>query len=129
MPMQLVFDDDSGIPIPLDDCIQEAWMLQCDRAFQSGGIDRFRERLAQCFATSLNECLDPDLKPPTEAQLKYATAIARGLGIPLPSEALRFRGPMAEFIDRFAETMRQRRHSYVGDGSEPSRAKSVGRTK
>ncbi|WP_445143364.1 hypothetical protein [Dyella sp. Tek66A03] len=113
MPVQLLLDDDGGIPIPLDDCTQEAWMLQFERACQSGAVDGFRERLAHCFATSLVECLDADLKPPTEAQLKYATAIARELGIALPSETLRFRGPMAEFIDRFADAMKQKRRSYL----------------
>lgn len=113
MQMQLVLDDDGGIPLPLDDCTQEAWVLQYERASDAGAIDGFRERVAHCFATSLIECLDPDLKPPTDPQLKYATAIARELGISLPSEALRFRGPMAEFIDRFAEAMRQKKRSYL----------------
>jgi hypothetical protein len=115
MPLQLVVDDEGGIPIPLDDNVREAWVLQYDRASSSGGIDRFRERLAMCFASCLAECLDPDLKPPTEAQLRYATDIARQLGIPLPAEALRFRGAMAEFIDRFADTLRQKRRDYLHD--------------
>jgi hypothetical protein len=115
--MQLVLDDDTGIPIPLDDCLREAWLLQYSRASLYGGIDRFRERLAACFALSLNECLDADLKPPTAAQLRYATSIARELGIALPSEALRYRGPMAEFIDRFADAFRRKRSGYLGDSS------------
>lgn len=107
--MRLVLDEDGDIPIPLDDPIQEAWMLQYHRALHSGSIDTFRARLAQCFAVSLTECLDADLKPPTPAQVQYATDIARQLGIPLPPEALRFRGPMGEFIDRFSEALRQKR--------------------
>jgi hypothetical protein len=113
MPVQLVFDDDGGISIPLDDCIQEAWVLQYSRAESAGAIDGFRDRLAACFASSLTECLDPDLKPPTDAQLKYAMAIARDLGVPLPPEALRFRGAMAQFIERFAEVHKQRRQKYL----------------
>lgn len=116
MPVQLILDDDGGIPIPMDDCIQEAWVMQYERASHAGAVDGFRERLAHCFATSLIECLDPDLKPPTDAQVKYATDIARELGIPLPPEALRFRGSMAEFIDRFADAMRQKRRSYLRQG-------------
>jgi hypothetical protein len=118
MPVQLILDDDGSIAIPLDDCTQEAWVLQQERAFQAGAINGFRERLAQCFAMSLIECLDADLKPPTEAQVKYATAIARDLGIPLPPEVLRFRGPMADFIGRFADVMRQKRqHNLERDNS------------
>ena len=109
--MQLVLNDEEVIPIPLDDFVQEAWVLQYNRASFQGAIDGFVERLAACFASSLAECLDSDLKAPTDAQLKYATAIARDLGIALPSEALRFRGAMAEFIDRFADAHKRRRRS------------------
>ncbi|OZB58041.1 MAG: hypothetical protein B7X39_18730 [Lysobacterales bacterium 14-68-21] len=107
--MRLVLNDEDDIPIPLDDPIHEAWLLQYDRALHSGSIESFQARLAQCFAVSLIECLDVDLKPPTAAQVKYATDIARQLGIPLPYEVLRFRGSMGEFIDRFAEVFRQKR--------------------
>ncbi len=111
--MRLVLNDDEDIPIPLDDPIHEAWTLQYDRALHSGSIESFQARLAQCFAVSLTECLDADLKPPTPAQVQYATDIARQLGIPLPPEVLRFRGSMGEFIDRFAEALRQKRGGSV----------------
>lgn len=111
MPVQLILDDEGSILVPVDDCTQEAWMLQFERAAQADAIDSFRERLGQCFAQSLVECLDPDLKPPTEAQLKYATVIARELGLALPSEVLRFRGPMTQFIQRYADVRQQRRRN------------------
>lgn len=111
-PMQLVLNDESEIHIPLDDCLQEAWLVQCARASGSDGIEGLHARLAHCLAASLIECLDADLKPPTEAQLRFAMSIARELGIALPCEALRFRGPMAEFIGRFADSFRQKRRSY-----------------
>jgi hypothetical protein len=116
--MQLVLNDEDAISIPLDDCAREAWVLQYERAHLSGEMDQFRRRLAQCLANSLAECLDPDLKLPTEAQLKYATQIAREMGVSLPSEALRFRGSMAEFIGRFADAFRQKRRSYLHQDSE-----------
>jgi hypothetical protein len=56
----------------------------------------------------LIECLDADLKPPTAAQIQYATDIAKHLGVPLPSEALRFRGAMGEFLTRFSDAFRQK---------------------
>jgi hypothetical protein len=107
--MQLVLNDEEVIPIPLDDFVQEVWVLRYNRASFAGAMDGFVERLAVCFASSLAECLDPDLKAPTDAELKYATVIARDLGVALPSEALRFRGVMAEFIDRFADAYKRRR--------------------
>lgn len=108
--MQLVLDDDSDIPLPLDEPTRAAWMVQCGRAEVDGATDRLRKRLAQCFATSLVECLDADLRPPSAAQLKYATDIARILGISLPAEAIRFRGEMSEFIARHAEALTLRGH-------------------
>jgi hypothetical protein len=110
MPLQLILDDESGIPIPLDESAREAWQLQFDRANHAGGAEMLRERLANCFANSLAECLDPDLKPPTEAQVLYATAITRELGLSLSSEALRYRGAMSEFIDRYVDAFKHRRH-------------------
>lgn len=111
--MRLVLDDEDDVPIPLDDPTQEAWILQYGRALHSGCLESFQVRLAQCFAISLTECLDADLKPPTSAQVQYATDIARQLGIPVPPDVLRFRGPMGEFIDRFAEVLRQKRKGHL----------------
>lgn len=109
MSFQLVINEELGIPIPLDNLTQEAWQIQYERAAEQGLIEGFYQRLGVCFASTLNECLDPDLKPPTEAQLKYATAIARDLNVGLPPEALRFRGAMTEFLARFADAHKQQR--------------------
>lgn len=111
--MQLVLTDEDAISIPIDDCVREAWILQYNRAHLSGGIDRFRERLAVCFAISLAQCLDSDLQPPTSTQMAYATSIARELGVALPAETLRFRGAMSDFIDRFSESLSRKRQSYL----------------
>ncbi|WP_369929377.1 hypothetical protein [Xanthomonas sp. NCPPB 2632] len=106
--MQLVLDDDSDIPLPLDEPTREAWLVQWGRAELDGGVERLHRRLAQCFATSLVECLDADLRPPSPAQLKYATDLARKLGVSLPAEVIRYRGETMEFIDRHAEALRTR---------------------
>lgn len=107
--MHLLLDDGSEISITLDDWLLDAWQLQCGRSSSTGEMDRLRDRLAMCIAPALAECLDSDLKPPTEAQVRYAMAIARALGIALPSEALRYRGGMTNFIDRFVDSFRQKR--------------------
>ena len=115
MVMQLMLNDEASIAIPVDDFIREAWELQMDRAVESKVVDKFYDRLAECFASSLAECLDPDLKLPTEAQVRYATDISRDLGIPIPAEVFRFRGAMSEFIERFADRHKNRRHSRSED--------------
>ncbi|KJV34782.1 hypothetical protein [Luteibacter yeojuensis] len=107
--MQLVLDDDSDIPLPLDAPTREAWLVQYGRAELDGGIERLRRRVAERFALSLIECLDTDLKPPTAAQLTFATDIARQLGVSLPAEAIRYRGEAMAFIRRYADLLGERR--------------------
>ncbi|PMQ03799.1 hypothetical protein DyAD56_17965 [Dyella sp. AD56] len=109
MSLQLILDDEGCIPIPLDESALEAWQLQFERALHAGTTGGLMERLANCFASGLVECLDPDLKPPTEAQVLYATAITRELGLSLNAEALRYRGAMSEFINRHADNFKDRR--------------------
>ncbi|GLQ98987.1 hypothetical protein [Dyella mobilis] len=111
MSFQLTINEEVFIPIPMDNLTLEAWQLQYGRAAEQGAIEGFYKRLGMCFATTLSECLDADLKPPTQAQLKYATAIARDLNLALPPEALRFRGAMTDFLGRFAEVHKQQRRT------------------
>ena len=69
MSLQLVLDGSDGIDIPLEDSLLAAWRLQLDRAVLTRSTFAMTERLAACFAASLCQCLDPDLRPPTEKQL------------------------------------------------------------
>ncbi len=109
MSFQLVFDDTTAIDIPVDDSVLETWQIQLGRAGQPGAMGALQQRLAMCVTAGISECLDPDLRPPSEAQVKYATAIARELGLSISREALRFRGPMADFIDQYVEDFKRRR--------------------
>lgn len=109
MPVLLVFGEDSEIPLPIEESVREAWELQLGRATNAGSIGELRVRLALCFGRSLEECLDIDLKPPTEAQVRYATVITRELGLSLNSDVLRYRGAMTEFITRYSDAFKSRR--------------------
>lgn len=109
MAFQLVFDETTAIDIPVDDSVLETWQIQLGRASEADAVGVLQRRLAGCVAAGIAECLDPDLRPPSEAQVNYATAIARELGISISGEALRYRGPMADFIGRFAEQFKRRR--------------------
>lgn len=95
-----------GIYVPLDEATGAAWLVQCGRAEIDGAMDRLRLRLAQCLASSLIECLDADLRPPSPAQLKFAMDLARKFGVPLPAEAIRFLGEIMDFIERHAAALR-----------------------
>lgn len=109
MPFQLVFDDLTALNIPVDDSVLETWQIQLGRAGHADAVDALQRRLARCMAAGMSECLDPDLRPPSEAQVNYATAIARELGISISADTLRYRGAMADFIGRFAEQFKRRR--------------------
>ncbi|RUL66823.1 hypothetical protein EKH79_03160 [Dyella dinghuensis] len=117
MSFQLIIDQNVEIAIPIDPLTQDAWQIQLERAAEQGAIAGFCERFATCFAMTLRECVDADLKPPTPAQVKYATDISRDLNLPLPSEALRYRGAMVEFLGRFSEIHKQRRSRAPGSSS------------
>ncbi len=103
------------IPIAADAYIREAWAEQEARALSTGTSGELMSRLMECVAASVTECLDPDLKPPTSAQMVYATDIARVLGIAIPSTAIRYRGAMAEFIESHVESFNtKRRPRFIG---------------
>ncbi len=108
MAFQFILDDTTVLDIPVDDSMTETWQIQLRRAAQPEVMEAIRRRLARCVAAGLWECLDPDLRPPSTAQLNYATAIARELGVPISGEALRYRGAMTDFIGQFADEFKRR---------------------
>ena len=113
MSIQLVVDGSDGIEIPLEDSLLAAWRLQLDRAALTRSTFAMTERLAACFAASLCQCLDPDLRPPTEKQLRHALTIARELNIPISADAMRYRGSMLAFIKSHEPNLKEgvARHS------------------
>jgi hypothetical protein len=106
MALRLVDDDlDVSLELPLDPVTREALGIQIQRcAFPSGrSTCSFESRLVE----HLIELVDADLRPPTIKQMSYAIGIARSLNISVPGEALRFRGSMAEFLNRFSSLYRE----------------------
>ena len=108
MSIQLVVDGSDGIDIPLEDSLLAAWRLQLDRAALTRSTFAMTERLAACFAASLCQCLDPDLRPPTEKQLRHALTIARELNIPISADAMRYRGSMLAFLKSHEPNLKDR---------------------
>ena len=108
MSLQLVLDGSDGIDIPLEDSLLAAWRLQLDRAALTRSTFAMTERLAACFAASLCQCLDPDLRPPSEKQLRHALTIARELNISISGDAMRYRGSMVAFIKSHEPNLKAR---------------------
>lgn len=108
MMLQLVLDEYDRIDLPVTDSLLEAWRLQFDRAAITYNTASLAGRIATCVADGLTKCLDWDLQPPTEEQLRYAQAISRELNVSLSGDALRYRGSMNEFLNRFTEVFKAR---------------------
>ena len=111
--MSLRIADDDGtfeIEVPLEGPVLESLRLQIAR-LQNYGQEKDVRLLAARVAVAITEGVDPDLRPPTQAQVDYAVAIARELNVNLPGEALMFRGAMGQFLDRYSELFKSRRRA------------------
>jgi hypothetical protein len=122
MALQLLFEDRWAIPVEMDARLREALDLQHSRTSRSETGEDFVARLSTCISAAVAACLDSDLQLPTPNQIRYATDIARELGVALPADALRYRGATTDFIGRFAEAFRdvreQRRRPVASSPSE-----------
>lgn len=110
--MPLLFVDtqsDLLVEIPVAIVVAEALNAQWERLVDEESRDAFGARLGPRLEAALRDCLDWDLKPPTPAQVAYATAISRTLGVPLSSEVLRYRGQMNRFLDQHDRAFKARR--------------------
>lgn len=98
MGLRLVYDDlDLSLDLPGVPAIDEAVGMQIERCLVQGGASGFAWRLIG----EITNMLDADLQPPSPQQMTIATLVAKTLNISLPGEALRYRGCMAEFLDRY----------------------------
>lgn len=104
MSLRFTLNDYDPVDIPLEDSALEAWSLQFDRADKAGALADVSRRIAATVADALSRCLDWDLQPPSDKQLRFAAAIARELNLSVNGETLRYKGAMTEFLNRHAAT-------------------------
>ena len=104
----VVHDTESGVTLHLNvpDDRLIALTRQLSRSEMGGHRDGFREHVANALTQALSARLDWDLLPPTEPQKSFAVSISEGLGVEIPAEAQRFRGPMAEFLSAHADRLK-----------------------
>ena len=95
-----VLDMENGwtVEVVLTEPDRELVTRQMARCMDCGGLEFFARWLSGALATSLPGLVDYDLRPPSEPQVTYATAMARTLGILLTPDVLRYRGAMHEFL-------------------------------
>lgn len=104
----VVHDTESGVTLHLNvpDDRLIALARQLSRSELAGHRDGFREHVSTALTQALNARLDWDLLPPTEPQKSYAISISEGLGVEIPADAMRFRGPMSEFLSEHADRLK-----------------------
>lgn len=93
---------DMSLELFVSDRLEEALTIQYERIKDRRVRDTFVRNLEKSLEKLLVESIDWDLKQPTEAQLNYATLVAKQLGIPLPSEAQKYRFHTAMFLETYA---------------------------
>ena len=121
MPLLLVHPSvDLTLELYVSSALEEAIALQWERVRQRTVRDTYVKALEYRLQELLRDCLDWDLKPPTEAQLSYATLLAARHGVSIPSEARKYRFHMAMFIEAWA-----RKRAVEGPG-EPGPSLSSG---
>src|ERR1700749_2778281 len=109
--MALRISDDEGsweITVPLEGPVLQALKVQMARVLpEDESLPPLCQRIGERMAVSILEVLDVDLKPPTQAQVSFAIAIARELNVNLHGEALIFRGAMSDFLTRYATLLNE----------------------
>lgn len=103
MPLLLVHPSvDLTLELYVSPALEEAIALQWERVRKRTVRDTYVKALEYRLESYLKDCLDWDLKPPTEAQVSYATLLATRHSVSVPSEALSYRFHMAMFIETWA---------------------------
>lgn len=98
--MLLILDAPSGVLAALE----EQWR----RLAQGAERDAFAARLSRRVAPTIADCLDWDLRPPTDAQVNYAVSVARRLQLEIPSLVLQRRSAMGDFLDAHGVQLKTR---------------------
>ena len=112
MPLRIT-DLEGGweIEVPIDGATLEALRFQIQRLNQREVfLGPVCERIGQRISASVLDVLDPDLRPPTDAQVKFALDIARELSVNLPGEALQYRAAMGDFLTRYSSLFYSRQN-------------------
>lgn len=92
---------------------------QMTRCVESGGLDLFARWLSAALASSLPSMADYNLRPPSDAQVTFAMAISRTLGVTLTSDVLKYRGAMHDFLSAHIEAFDARKRTGGASVTDP----------
>lgn len=95
------------ISIPVRADIAQAIHLRLQESVDRWGLGRTGELSAYALLGISVAATEPDVRPPTGAQVKFALDIARRLGVEIPEGALQDRGRMGAFLTQFGPRLRK----------------------
>ncbi|WP_133164243.1 hypothetical protein [Solimonas fluminis] len=128
--MHLCLHPDSGeleLRAVLPEHVAEALAIQLERIADKVSRDALFRRVSTVVADAVAHTLDFDLQPPTDRQVRFAGTIARHLGVDIPADVFRFRGPMTRFLDKHAPTFHARVSRRSGSATPDDAADIIGR--
>jgi len=100
MPLYVVHPGvDLTLELYVSDQLEAAVAVQWERVRDKEVRKTYTQALERRLEDLLKDCLDWDLKPPTPAQVSFATVLAMRLSINVPFEALNSRFHMAMFLE------------------------------
>lgn len=102
---------DLSIELLISDQVEQALSLQWERLKDRAAREAFCRRMTQQLDSVIPESIDWDIKEPTPAQLSYAMVLSKQLDVPIPPDALRYRGQMHEFLEKHAQRSKELRAS------------------
>ena len=97
-----------SIELPVSEPVERALAIQWERLQDGITRDNFCRRMAEQLNSIIPDSIDWDIKEPTPAQMSFALIISKQLGISLPSEAIRYRGHMHQFLEEYAPILKAR---------------------
>lgn len=101
MALKVVCGEDWSIPLEVDQSVCALLTLQKQRAEEAKRAGLFAALVSRSFIDALKGVLGTDLRLPTDAQINLAILISRELGVAIPSEALKYRGAMEDYLSTY----------------------------
>lgn len=102
---------DLSIELLISDQVERALSLQWERLKDRTAREAFCRRMTQQLDSVIPESIDWDIKEPTSAQVSYAMVLSKQLDVPIPPDALRYRGQMHEFLEKHSQLSKEKRTS------------------
>lgn len=98
----------SLLSVPVRADVAEALYVRLGQALAEWGPSQTGELSAYALLGISVTAVEPDLRPPTGAQIKFALDIVRKLGVELPDGALQDRARMGAFLSKFEGRLSKR---------------------